>query len=313
MPDWIYGITEGVADTVLQISKEVGCKLAFDMHGIGIIEIVELGKNYGSRLSRIKNSYNWLNCMAHANVITVANPNLLPLAKRLFPKAEVYPIFGMVDIDLFTKNGEKLLVGRFPEKKQVLFIGSLYKWQGANIYLKAAQRIQSITDSFEFTLIGSTGKENEKKLSKQIDDLSPNINYFTSVIFENVPKILRGVDIVVIPRPVMLSTYFAFPQKLGEFMASGCCVIATNLPNHHWALGNPKCGFLCAPTSRGITNAILKAANSELQSSYRHIARKVAIEKFSHLKQAEKIYSLLHDYREVFNLENIHQDQSQFF
>lgn len=295
-PDWIYGITEGAADSVIKISEEIGCKSAIDMHGIGIIEIIELGKNYGSRKNRLQNSYNWLISMTKANVITVANPNLFRIAKLIFPKPKVLPIFSMVDIDLFNPIGETLFIGKNPQKKQVLFIGSLYKWQGVNLYLDAIQKIQTISETFEFTLIGSTGRENETELSKKIDNSIEKINYYPSIDFNDVPKILRGIDIVVIPRPFMLSTYFALPQKLGEFMASGSCVVATNLPNHRWALGNPKCGFLCSPTSKGIANAILEANDSDRRTIFKKIAREIAEVQFSHINQTKKICSIFISY-----------------
>ena len=98
---------------------------------------------------------------------------------------------------------------------------------------------------------------------------------------------------MVIPRPFMLSTYFASPQKLGEFMAAGCCVVATDLPYHHWALKDPTCGILCPPNSKGIAQGILKAGDPQIRLSYSNIAHEKAVENFSHYRQSEKILSYL--------------------
>ena len=81
-PDIIYGITEGLANVVATTAQKYGCALAFDLHGIGVVEILELGSGYGSRPRRLLNSTKWLLSMRKADVITVANPTLVSVAEK---------------------------------------------------------------------------------------------------------------------------------------------------------------------------------------------------------------------------------------
>lgn len=289
-PDWIYGITEAGADFAAQVAGETGCKLAYDIHGLGIIEILDLGTGYGSRRARLKTSLGWLKCVARANLISVANPTLVGPARFLFPRARVVPLEGMVDTQRFSPTGGRAVTGKDPHKLQVLYIGSLYKWQGVGLYLDAVQRLEAQGDQrFEFNLIGSAGSANEGDLYRRIQSFPGQLNYRETVPFDQVPDTLRGADIVVVPRPRMLSAYFAFPQKISEFMASGRCIVATDLAPHRWALQNPACGVLCPATAGGIARAIERAADPGRRAACGGAAREKALALFSNDRQAEKV------------------------
>ncbi len=258
-PDWVYGITEGNADVITEAAKQAGCKLAFDMHGIGVVEIIELGKGYGPRMPRIKNSISWLKAMAKADIITVVSSTCTRVARIMYPKVKVVPLIGMADVEKFSPEGKTVFFGKDPTKIQVLYIGSLFKWQGVRLLIKAAKLVNNISTKFEFTIVGSIGSEYEKAVFSELQATKNLINYYPFIDYQFVPCYIRAADILVIPRPFMLSTYLGIPHKLGEFMASGRFIIATDIAPHRWALKDPLCGLLCPPNARGIATAILKS------------------------------------------------------
>jgi glycosyltransferase involved in cell wall biosynthesis len=284
-PDLIYGVTEGLANIVVSAARKYGCALAFDIHGVGLVEIMELGGGYGSRPIRSFNSARWLLSMRRANLITVANPTLVPLAQKFYHN--VVPVVGMTDVTHFTPDGPSKKLGLNEKLIQVLYAGNYFKWQGVDLLFSAIEML--IDENFEFTILGSVGKT--PQLFERWKHLLDNnkLHLIDSVNYATVPQYYRGADIMVIPREFMWSTHLAFPQKIVDYMASGGLIVATDLAPHHWALSNPEAGILCKPTAIGLANGIRKAADKDLGSRISKNARNVAEEKFSHLKQSKVI------------------------
>jgi glycosyltransferase involved in cell wall biosynthesis len=290
-PDIVYGITEGSADEIARFSEEINCHLAYDMHGIGIVEILELGRGYGSRVTRLKNSRKWLRSMNKAQFITVANPALVSIAKIIYGKKKIKPVIGLTETDHFTPEGPKARIAKQPEKVQVLYIGNFFKWQGIDLFLQAAQKVLEVSDCFEFSIIGSVGKEifqNQTLLKKY-----NFINYYDSVDYETIPEYMRAADVLVLPRPFMFSTHLAFPQKIVDYMATGRAIVSTNLNPHSWALKNPPCGLLCDPNPGDMMKAILETQDPHLRETLSLNARKKAENEFNYLMQSKKILSIL--------------------
>ena len=289
-PDLIYGITEGGADAVAKIGHKYKLKIAFDLHGLGPVEILELGHGYGSRWWRICKSLYWLHHVFQADMITVANPTLYPIIK--FFKKSTFGLFGLTDINKLNPVGPKRALGRDKNRLQVLYAGNFYTWQGIDLFLKAIKLVLAESSLFEFTLIGSIGldKNHCQALKKKFPR---SVKFVESVPFSRIADYYRGADILVIPRPWMLSTYLAFPQKLVDYMASGRLIIATDIKPHCWALTHPMAGILCKPTAEGIASAILSVKKGVLISQLAKAARYRARKNFSHLRQAGVIKQLL--------------------
>jgi glycosyltransferase involved in cell wall biosynthesis len=288
-PDIMYGITEGLADLVAAAAQQYGCALAFDMHGIGVVEILELGSGYGSRPKRLWDSVRWLWSMRKADVITVANPILVPLAQKAY--RNVVPVVGMTDITHFSPHGPSVQLGRDKNRTQVLYAGNYFKWQGIDLLFSAIEMLSH--EQFEFTLLGSVGKspqvlERWKHLLN-----SQTLHLIDSVDYMTVPQYYRGADIVVIPREFMWSNHLALPQKTVDYMASGSVIVATDLAPHRWALGNPDAGILCEPSATGLANGIRRACDKDLRRRVATNARNEAENKFNHLKQAQLIANVL--------------------
>ncbi len=284
-PDVIYGITEGLANIVAAAARKYGCALAFDLHGIGVVEILELGSGYGSRPKRLLNSTKWLLSMRKADVITVANPTLVSVAQKMY--RNVVPVVGMTDTSHFTPDGPAVKLGENKNSIQVLYAGNYFKWQGINLLFSAIETL--IHEDYEFTVLGSVGKT--PQLLERWKHVLNNkkLHLIDSVDYGIVPQYYRGADITVVPREFMWSTYLAFPQKIVDYMASGSVIVATDIAPHRWALGVPQAGILCEPTAVGVTNGIRMASDKGLGESVSKNARNEAEKKFDHLNQAKLI------------------------
>jgi len=289
-PDILYGITEAGADALMRTARAARRPVAYDLHGIGFIEVIELGRVYGSRLKRIRNSLRWLSRIPGADAVTVANPGLYPVVKMFNGKA--VPVFGMTDVSHFRPDGPAVRLGTDPGKIQVLFAGNWFKWQGVDMLLEAIGILARDREPFEFHLVGSVGKRPGPEPPAAGDPARGAVHYRDSVDYADVPGYYRGADVLVIPRPFMLSTHLAFPQKLVDYMASGRTVVATDLAPHRFALESPPAGILCHRTARALADAIRTTKDERLRAELSANARSQAVALFCHRKQTERVRQL---------------------
>ncbi len=107
------------------------------------------------------------------------------------------------------------------------------------------------------------------------------------VEYEAMPEYLQAADILVIPRPRMLSTHFSAANKIGDYMASGKAILATDIYPHRKAIKNRVNGLLCRPAARSLKEGLLELGDPLLRERLGSNAR----------DYAEKHY----DYREASN------------
>ena len=289
-PDIVYGITEAWADAVADAAKQCRIPMVFDLHGLGFVEVLELGSGYGSRYPRVKNSLRWLSRIRSADAVTVANPRLLPILKCLNPRTE--PVIGMTDVGRFCPQGESVRLGSGKESIQVLYAGNYFRWQGVHLLLQAIRRVIEDGESFEFTLIGSVGRDPEQLERWKSWFPEDRVHFLDSIKYARIADYYRGADVTILPRPFMFSTYLAFPQKLVDYMASGRVVVATDLAPHRWALRSPETGVLCPATVEGIVAGIRRTSDCNLRERLSETSRREAVDRYCHLKQSRRIHEI---------------------
>lgn len=291
-PNILYGITEGMADIVGCAARKNGLPFVYDLHGIGVVEILELGCGHGPYLERLRDSFRWLSWVPQANAITVANPTLVGLARRV--NRHVCPIIGMTDVEHFSPHGQVAVVEDGGARFRVLYAGNYYRWQGIDLLFATMTQLAVQQLPVSFTLVGSIGKSGlipgwQERFPKRMLTTIEHLPY------EQVPAYYRAASALVIPRPFMLSTYCAFPQKLVDYMASGTVVIATDLAPHRWALQQPPAGILCPASAIGLADGIRAAMDTGRATACAKEARRRAEQLFCHLRQTARIYALFAD------------------
>ncbi|MBE0602881.1 MAG: glycosyltransferase, partial [Deltaproteobacteria bacterium] len=199
------GITEVGTDVLAKAGSRFGCPVVFDLHGIGAIEIIELGREYGPRWGRLRDSCRWLSRIPGAAAITVANPTLFTILKP-FNKRTI-PIIGMTDVSLFRPEGPSVSLGRDQTKLQVLYAGNCFKWQGVELLVEAMKSLLREREPMEFTLLGSARRDERITAAWRASLPEDAVHFREAVDYSQVPAHVRGADILVIPRPFMLSTY----------------------------------------------------------------------------------------------------------
>lgn len=289
-PDIVLGVTEAGIDSLCRETKALDIPVILDIHGLGFVEILELGSGYGSRILRCWNSLRWLSGLPKADAIFALSPTLLPILKKF--NKNTYFVNGMTDISFFHPEGEQRVLGKNADRIKILYAGNFYKWQGVDLLIDAIDLVNLQSDKFEFIFIGPC-KQNFERVELWKNKLKfNNVFFYDSVDYYEMPAYLRGADVLIIPRPFMLSSYLAVPQKMGDCLASGRTIIASDLKSHRHVLGANNSGILCSPNAKKLAQAILSTTDSDLRVGYADRARQEAEDNFCHKKLCKAIHEI---------------------
>jgi glycosyltransferase involved in cell wall biosynthesis len=126
------------------------------------------------------------------------------------------------------------------------FVGSLKVWHGVDVLLAAFARLLADRPTARLLVVGSGPAE--EKLRDQAADggFEPSVTFTGSVPHEQVPRLLRAMDVAVAPFKPVDNFYFS-PIKLFEYMAAGLCIVGSRLGQIEEIIVDGRNGLLCTP------------------------------------------------------------------
>lgn len=227
--------------------------------------------------------------IACASLDYVKNSSLNKIYNRYQYKFKEIP-FG-VDIKKFKPLKEKKQ--KKINKYKLLFVGGLDKahyFKGIDILLKALSKIKKI--DWELNIVGEGDlMKKYKNLSSELN-IKKQINFLGKLDDEKLVEIYQSSHLFILPS---INKGEAFGLVLLEAMASGCPVIATNLPGVRKVFKNGKQGMLVEPKNiqdlKEKISIILK--NEKLRKAMSKNARQWIVEKYSWDKLGNRLIKLL--------------------
>lgn len=180
-----------------------------------------------------------------------------------------------VDLDEFNINVSKedarqrlfknLHHDSFLRKKIAVYVGQLYPWKGGDIFKKIAKHLCKENVNYLIFIFGGTGKKDPDTLKTDIErilkEAHPNMVPVISLgLFphRDVPYILKAADCAILigNESEIISAKYTSPLKMFEYMASGCPIVAQDLPSFREVL-NDKNSFLVKPgDAKALANKI---------------------------------------------------------
>jgi len=190
--------------------------------------------------------------------ILVITKQLLSYFKEVMKYSKPVILIPMiVDIDRFNNMPVKKI-----EINNIVFTGEIDEQkEGISTLIRAfAQAFKKYNNM----TLNIYGKAKDKDKIKQYEELIDNLGVENNITInsykkrDEVTKILLNADILIFPRPYSLQASFGFSTKLGEYLATGNPVIATDVgevPNY---LKYKENAFLCKPTEESLKKKILE-------------------------------------------------------
>src|SRR3989344_1924834 len=194
----------------------------------------------------------------------------------------------------------------FGRKKIAVYVGHLFPWKGVSIFSETARYLCEKNANYLLFVFGGTAKKNIKVLKEELkkieDDLCPNLVpiFFGRFPYEEVPYILKTADCLILTgnESETISAKYTSPLKMFEYMASGCPIVAQDLPSFREVL-NDKNSFLVKPgDAKALADKIALVFddnNLEMVEERTARARKALedVQKYTWQKRTEKIIDFI--------------------
>ena len=124
-----------------------------------------------------------------------------------------------------------------PDPVQLVYAGKLSNAKGVPWFLRALQSISS--PAWQLHLLGSGSGEEKENCLMLAKELGEKVRVYGALPQKSLAKIMRHSHILVLP-----SFYEGLPLVILEGLASGCRIVATDLPGTREILGNSDTDFI---------------------------------------------------------------------
>jgi glycosyltransferase involved in cell wall biosynthesis len=122
-------------------------------------------------------------------------------------------------------------ISKEKNKKYILYTGSLnQKKDGVYFLINEFIKIHAKLGGWKLYITGESD-EHSDEFKKKIKNtaVEEKINFLGLVDRNKIPGLMMNASVCVLPRPDSLQARGGFPTKLGEYLASGCPVITTDV------------------------------------------------------------------------------------
>jgi len=124
-----------------------------------------------------------------------------------------------------------------PDPVQLVYAGKLSNAKGVPWFLRALQSIS--TPEWQLHLLGSGSGEEKDYCLRLAKELGEKVRVYGALPQNSLAEIMRQSHILVLP-----SFYEGLPLVILEGLASGCRIVATDLPGTKEILGSSDTGFI---------------------------------------------------------------------
>lgn len=237
-PDMAMTATDVDIDFPFWLKILTGVKIAIDLHGLNSAEMYfhgHMGK-WKSWLLQQKINFQ----IRFFDLVFVVSPKLLDFYGPKIKQGVV--IYGGVTDDDFYNGPIKS-----PEIFTIGYTGNFNPYQGIDEVLIVAGNIRRQNlFPFRLNLILSNGQKQVEDRLKELN-LSDITDLRFKVSHDEVPELMAKSSVLIIARPSVPMTEYAFPSKLPEYLATGIPVITTKVGPVEALLSDKDCALIISP------------------------------------------------------------------
>jgi glycosyltransferase involved in cell wall biosynthesis len=265
---------------------EVNALLSREMQQFRGLELVNLARDIEQRV------------LARATgVFAVSEPLVDMVASLGVPRSRIHVVPNGADLTAFSPNRRWAGVRRrlgLEDAFVIGFVGSLKVWHGVDVLLDAFRRLHAEDTRARLLIVGSGPMQEDLQAQAAKADVADSVLFTGALDHRQIPRYLAAMDVAVAPYRSMDQFYFS-PIKLFEYMAAGCCVVASRLGQIDQIITDRTTGLLVPPDDA----EALATALSELRSDPARrtelgtAARRAAEQRFSWERAARTISELI--------------------
>lgn len=212
-------------------------------------------------------------------VVTVSDAvkrNLLELGVQDGRLTTVYNCFERPEVSDLSEAEAKRAIGYREEDFLVVMVGQLAEWKGQHVLLAAVRRLgQETQGSMKTLIVGKPLGEDGSGYARYLRDLAERPEVSGQVDFlgyrEDVPRLMRAADVLVHASV----RGDPLPTVILEAMASGCCIVASDVGGVGEMVRDGREAELVPPGDVETLHRALRKLieNDELRAQYGYRAR----------------------------------------
>lgn len=204
----------------------------------------------------------------NADHIISVSERLRDYIVEVVPEARVTVVPNGVSLENFESETDVIswrnkLTGKPDEAFIIGFVGSVKPWHGVDLLMETTSQLVNMDSTYSMCVVGTGDEDYESQLHKQCSELnlSDNLSFTGAVAFEDIPHVLKSMDVLVAPYPDLSHFYFS-PLKLFEYMAAGKPIIASDIGQIASLLQHEKTALLVPPGNpEAMADAIRRLRN----------------------------------------------------
>jgi len=214
-PDWVIGFS----DTYFGILAN------YIAHKYNTHSLIDAYDNFESYIPWLKPiHFLWRQALSSAEVVTAAGPELAENMSQYRSNRPTHVVPMAADPHFPTKLTKGQCRSKLNLSKNKILIGycgSIYKNRGIEHFFKATQILNKEDNDFQFIISG--------QLDPQVE-IPTHINWLGYIQDEDLPLLIKSMDLLVVVNQDSLFGNFSYPVKLYEAISTNIPVIATSTP-----------------------------------------------------------------------------------
>jgi glycosyltransferase involved in cell wall biosynthesis len=186
-----------------------------------------------------------------------------------------------VDLNLFGRPDRLLTSPYLGDSPNVAYVGHLYDYKGIPTILEAAVRLRDV----QFHLVGGWSEDIARQQRRAQELGLANVIFYGQKFHSAVPSFLWHADVLLLPpSQYHPSAVWTSPLKLGEYLASGTPVVATDVPALRSWVTDKEVEFVLADNGNALAEGIRhvlsdKTRNKQLQRAGIRKAQELSYER----------------------------------
>jgi colanic acid biosynthesis glycosyl transferase WcaI len=158
----------------------------------------------------------------------------------------------------------------------VMYAGSLYPAQGVGMLLGTVPKVLEHHPEVRFVILGADPPEYYAEAQQIALPYNNKVLFLGEKPYHLMPAYFSLADILVIPRPDIPLNRVS-PRKMGEYMATGKAIVATDVADFRLVFEKYQCGMVTQCNSSSLAAGIIRlAADSRLRKELGDNARQTA-------------------------------------
>jgi glycosyltransferase involved in cell wall biosynthesis len=227
-------------------------------------------------------------------VIVVSTPLKEFLISAGVPEGKIIVMPNGVDTAVFhpAVDGQEVRKRLGIERKIVIgFTGILRPWHGLDFLLQAFQQVCQTRSDLHLLIVGDGPIRPDLERMVANNGLSGKVTITGRQVHEMVRFFVAAMDIAVSP----LSTFYASPMKIIEYMAMGKVLVAPNTANIRDIVTHEQDGMLFCPQQVDdlVEKLLVLIENCDLRARFGLKARRKIEDRFTWLHNAKQVVSVI--------------------